>query len=34
MATGNVEWRTEIEGARKEARTHGKLVLVDLFNPG
>ena len=31
---GSVNWRTAIEQARKEARTQGKLVLVDLFNPG
>lgn len=34
MATGNVEWRTAIEEASKEARAQDKLVLVDLFNPG
>jgi hypothetical protein len=34
MAPGQVRWRTAVEEARKEAREHGKLVLVDLFNPG
>lgn len=34
METASVTWRTAIEEARNEARTDGKLVLVDLFNPG
>jgi hypothetical protein len=34
MAPRQVRWRTTVEEARKAAREHGKLVLVDMFNPG
>lgn len=34
MAVGNIEWRSSVEVAQEEARSQGKLVLVDLFNPG
>ncbi len=33
MAGDKIRWRHDIDGAREEARQHGKLVLVDLFNP-
>lgn len=34
MAGANVQWRNSAEDARKEARDTGKLVLLDLLNPG
>ncbi len=34
MAGENIAWRHDLEGALEEARRTGKLVLVDLFNPG
>lgn len=34
MAGGNVGWRHSLEEARAEAQRDGKLVLIDLFNPG
>ncbi len=29
-----VQWRKTLEEAREDARAQGKLVLIDLFNPG
>ena len=34
MAGENIPWRTDYEAAREEARGTGKLLLIDLFNPG
>jgi hypothetical protein len=34
MAGENIQWRRSLEEARQEARRQGKLVLIDLFNPG
>lgn len=34
MAGENVQWRRSMEDATREARESGKLILVDLFNPG
>ena len=34
MAGENINWRPSLEAARTEARRDGKLVLIDLFNPG
>jgi len=34
MADENVQWRHTLEEARAEAKRDGKLVLIDLFNPG
>jgi hypothetical protein len=34
MAEDMVRWRHSLELARDEARQQGKLVLIDLFNPG
>jgi hypothetical protein len=34
MAAENIRWRHSLEEAGKDARDQGKLVLVDLFNPG
>ena len=34
MAGENINWRHSLEEARAEARRDGKLVLIDLFNPG
>jgi hypothetical protein len=34
MAHGSIRWRPSLEEARREAREHGTLVLIDLFNPG
>jgi hypothetical protein len=34
MAGENIRWRHSLEAARDEARASGKLVLIDLFNPG
>ena len=33
MAGGNVQWRSSVEEARREAQQQNKLVMVDLFNP-
>jgi hypothetical protein len=34
MAGKNIDWRPSLEDATEEARATGKLVLIDLFNPG
>ena len=34
MAGENIQWRHSLEEARQDARRQGKLVLIDLFNPG
>jgi hypothetical protein len=34
MAGENIQWRHSLEEAQQQARQQGKLVLVDLFNPG
>ncbi len=34
MAGENIHWRHDYEAAREEARRTGKLLLIDLFNPG
>ena len=34
MAGENIQWRHSLEDATREAGENGKLVLVDLFNPG
>ena len=34
MAAENIQWRQSLEQSRQEARQQGKLVLIDLFNPG
>ncbi len=34
MAEENIPWRHSLEEARREAAQSGKLVLIDLFNPG
>lgn len=34
MAGENITWGHSLEAATEEARTNGKLILVDLFNPG
>jgi hypothetical protein len=34
MAEENIRWRSSVEMAGKEAREQGKLLLIDLFNPG
>ena len=34
MAGENIRWRHSLDEAREEARTTGKLLLIDLFNPG
>lgn len=34
MATSEITWRHDLEAAREEAKRTGKLVLIDLFNPG
>ncbi len=34
MAGENIAWLDSVEEARPQARQQGKLVLVDLFNPG
>jgi len=34
MAGTNIQWRHSLEEARNEAREQGKLLLIDLFNPG
>ena len=34
MAGENIAWRHSTEEALQEARRAGKLVLIDLFNPG
>jgi hypothetical protein len=33
MITQKIQWRSTYEQAQNEARTVGKLILVDLFNP-
>jgi hypothetical protein len=30
----NTQWRASVEEAQQDARAQGKLVLIDLFNPG
>jgi hypothetical protein len=34
MAGQELHWRHSLEEARAEARSTGKSVLIDLFNPG
>jgi hypothetical protein len=34
MAGENIRWRRSLDEAREEARGTGKLLLIDLFNPG
>ena len=34
MAAENIAWRHSLAEAQQEAREQGKLVLVDMFNPG
>lgn len=34
MASNSIAWRHDLEEARKEARQQGKLLYIDLFNPG
>jgi hypothetical protein len=34
MAAPSIRWRPTVEEAGSEAREQGKLLLVDLFNPG
>jgi hypothetical protein len=34
MVAQQVAWRHDLDEARAEARRTGKLVLIDLFNPG
>ena len=34
MAGENIPWRHSLEEAQREARQQGKLVLIDMFNPG
>ena len=34
MSGENIKWRHSLEEAREEAKQTGKLVLIDLFNPG
>lgn len=34
MAGENIPWRHSLEEATDTARRTGKLILVDLFNPG
>jgi len=34
MGAENIQWQQSLEEARREAREQGKLVLIDLFNPG
>ena len=34
MAGENIQWRHALQEARREAWQQGKLVLIDLFNPG
>ena len=34
MASENIRWRHSLDEALQEARRMGKLILVDLFNPG
>jgi hypothetical protein len=34
MGAENIRWRSRLEDAQQEARGPGKLVLIDLFNPG
>jgi len=34
MGAESIQWRHSLEEGRAEARRQGKLVLIDLFNPG
>jgi len=34
MESGKIRWRDTVEAARNEACQAGKLILIDLFNPG
>jgi hypothetical protein len=34
MSGNSISWGHSVEEAREEARRTGKLVLIDLFNPG
>ncbi len=34
MSGDNIHWRHSTADARGEARQQGKLLLIDLFNPG
>ena len=34
MSGENIQWRHSLDEAIPEARSTGKLILVDLFNPG
>jgi len=34
MAGQSIRWRDSLEEARAEALRSGKLVLIDLYNPG
>jgi hypothetical protein len=34
MAAENIPWRHSVEDATREARSTGRLLLIDLFNPG
>lgn len=34
MADEKIPWRHSLQDATEEARTTGKLLLIDLFNPG
>lgn len=34
MADREIRWRSSMEQAQQEAREQGKLLLIDLFNPG
>ena len=34
MAGENIQWRHSLEDATQEAGSTGKLILIDLFNPG
>ncbi len=34
MAGESIAWRESLEETRAEARRTGKLILIDLFNPG
>lgn len=34
MGGDAIRWRSSVEAASREAREQGKLLLIDLFNPG
>jgi hypothetical protein len=34
MAGEGIDWRHSVEEARAEAKRDGKLVFIDMFNPG